>query len=93
MRDLLFMMQDMSRVIYSCFDSRMAHIIKNLAAVNERVSSGGNVVEGLENSIMMRINASVAESEKRTEKKFGEHKFIKQMKENLEEWVMNLAES
>ena len=41
MRDLLFLVQDLARVLYLCMESRVAHVHANVNRTNERIRKLG----------------------------------------------------
>mmetsp|Transcript_31215 Transcript_31215/g.36626 ORF Transcript_31215/g.36626 Transcript_31215/m.36626 type:complete len:133 (+) Transcript_31215:77-475(+) len=42
MRDMLFLLQDLTRVLYVCMDSRIAHLMFNLTRTNQRMKLIGS---------------------------------------------------
>ena len=55
LRDLLYMMQDLSRVLYVCVDGRINHATKKIDATNERMTSTGHVIDSFEKNVLRSV--------------------------------------
>ena len=91
MRDLLFLVQDLARVIYLCMESRVAHVHFNVNRTNERIKKMGANFPKVETKLMHSMNDSILQSEKRLDLKMREDALVGHFMQKMEAWVVQLA--
>lgn len=91
MRDLLFLVQDLARVLYLCLDSRVGHVHFNVNRTNERIRKLGTNFAKTETKVMQAMNDSILQSERRLALSMREDALVGHFMAKMEAWVVQLA--
>ena len=91
MRDLLFLVQDLARVLYLCLGSRVGHVLFNVNRTNERIRKLGTNFAKTETKVMQAMNDSILQSERRLALSMREDALVGHFMAKMEAWVVQLA--